>query len=202
MGSQWQHQPLRLMAFFVSCSWILMVYCLPPASSGAEVFRHEASRLSRAAASRVGAQPLMLAAESINSRTPRFIQPQKVLRLAVLAPSDPDHQFSLSKILPAITLAARTIERPGGALAGWRVQIVDRDSKCSSIHGPLEAFDLYNNKAIGRHHHIPFQVSFFLFFLCFVDGFCWKSFQRMGHLFLLSATFLFYSLVYFIGPTI
>jgi len=74
-----------------------------------------------------------------------------LLRAAVIAPSDPNHQFSLRKILPAITLAARTIEHLNhhGPLPGWKIQIVDRDSKCSSVYGPLEAFDLYNNKAIG-----------------------------------------------------
>lgn len=89
-------------------------------------------------------------------RPARFVSQPRVLRLAVLAPSDPEHQFSLLKILPAITLAARTIERSskdanGGPLPGWRIQIVDRDSKCSSIYGPLEAIDLYNSKAIGKY---------------------------------------------------
>ena len=75
----------------------------------------------------------------------------RLLRAAVIAPSDPNHQFSLKKILPAITLAARTIEQLNhrGPLPGWKIQIVNRDSKCSSVYGPLEAFDLYNNKAIG-----------------------------------------------------
>ena len=77
-------------------------------------------------------------------------QQQRVVRMAVLAPSDPNHQFSLVKILPAITLAARNVEKGGKLPPGWRIQIVDRDSKCSSIHGPLQAFDLYNNKAIGK----------------------------------------------------
>lgn len=131
-----------------------------------EVFRHEASRLNHAGnlhniPAGFPVTPLRFNKQSKTNRPPRFVpQPQthlqqKVLRLAVLAPSDPHHQFSLSKILPAITLAARTIERAGNKqgsatlLAGWRVQIVDRDSKCSSTYGPLEAFDLYNNKAIG-----------------------------------------------------
>ncbi len=144
-----------------------------------EVFRHEASRLNHLSASvslRSSPSPAPLGGSSPseakasminkNSRSARFVQPigagsttaslnpAKILRLAVLAPSDPNHQFSLSKILPAITLAARTIESNGRSSSGsllpaWRVQIVDRDSKCSSIHGPLEAFDLYNNKAIG-----------------------------------------------------
>lgn len=103
-------------------------------------------------------------------RPARFVSPQlKVVRLVVLAPSDPEHQFSLLKILPAITLAARTIERnsnnSGGPLPGWRIQIVNRDSKCSSIYGPLEAIDLYNSKAIGVSVHLV--VDFFLFFSIF-----------------------------------
>ncbi|EFX72574.1 hypothetical protein DAPPUDRAFT_201000 [Daphnia pulex] len=86
-------------------------------------------------------------------RPPRFVPQAKVIRLAVLAPNDPEHQFSLFKILPAIHLAARTIERSSsgnssGPLSGWRIQIVNRDSKCSSIYGPLEAIDLYNSKSI------------------------------------------------------
>jgi len=78
----------------------------------------------------------------------------KVLRAAVIAPSDIDHQYSLKKILPTVTLAARKIERMGrtghGPLPGWKIQILNRDSRCSSIYGPLEAFDLYNSKAVGQ----------------------------------------------------
>lgn len=99
----------------------------------------------------------------LDRRSPRSFAKPRVLRLAVLAPSDRDHQFSLSKILPAITLAARTVEEASaagrGPLPGWRLQIVDRDSKCSSIHGPLEAFDLYNNKAIGSWLLVPGRGS-------------------------------------------
>jgi len=97
-------------------------------------------------------------------RPPRFVPQTKVIRLAVLAPNDPEHQFSLFKILPAIHLAARTIERSSnssGPLSGWRIQIVNRDSKCSSIYGPLEAIDLYNSKSIGLMLLLCF--SFFLF---------------------------------------
>ncbi|KZS13349.1 putative Guanylate cyclase [Daphnia magna] len=92
-----------------------------------------------------------------HGRQPRFVSQFKVLRLAVLAPKDPEHQFSLFKILPAIHLAARTIEQSSnnsngsinGPLSGWKIQIINRDSNCSSIYGPLEAIDLYNSKSIG-----------------------------------------------------
>jgi hypothetical protein len=104
-------------------------------------------------------------------RPPRFVPQAKVIRLAVLAPNDPEHQFSLFKILPAIHLAARTIERSSsgnssGPLSGWRIQIVNRDSKCSSIYGPLEAIDLYNSKSIGFvvvHLITLFSLFFFSF---------------------------------------
>lgn len=103
-------------------------------------------------------------------RPPRFVPQAKVIRLAVLAPNDPEHQFSLFKILPAIHLAARTIERSSsgnssGPLSGWRIQIVNRDSKCSSIYGPLEAIDLYNSKSIGLVVGARYYFVFpFLFF--------------------------------------
>ena len=89
----------------------------------------------------------------------------KVLRAAVIAPSDIDHQYSLKKILPTVTLAARKIERMGrtgrGPLPGWKIQILNRDSRCSSIYGPLEAFDLYNSKAVGQAIR---WIRFFYFF--------------------------------------
>lgn len=116
---------------------------------------HSANRM-------VSGWPELLAATTVALPSP---QPQgkRLLRAAVLAPSDPDHQFSLKKILPAITLAARTIERSGrsgaGPLPGWNIEIVDRDSKCSSVYGPLEAFDLYNNNAIGAIRQ-AFQTHF------------------------------------------
>lgn len=92
-----------------------------------------------------------------HGRQPRFVPQSKVVRMAVLAPKDPEHQFSLLKILPAIHLAARTIERDSdnvngrskGPLPGWKIQIVNRDSNCSSIYGPLEAIELHKSKSIG-----------------------------------------------------
>lgn len=147
-----------------------------------DAVRHEMSRLNHATRllpaasvasvsgsvgpfrSRLSAETTAAGVSSRLGRLPRFVrqqqqqQQQKVLRVAVLAPSDRDHQFCLSKILPAITLAARTIERSSangtGPLPGWHVQIVDRDTKCSSIHGPLEAIELYNQKALGRHNSV------------------------------------------------
>lgn len=78
---------------------------------------------------------------------------RNVLRAAVIAPNSIEQKYSLKEILPAITLAARKIESDGrhgrGPLPGWDIQIVHRDSRCSSIHGPLQVFELYNNKAIG-----------------------------------------------------
>lgn len=83
----------------------------------------------------------------------------KVLRVAVIAPSDISHQYSLNKILPTITLAARKLERLGnldrGPLPGWKIEILSRDSRCSSIYGPLEVFELHNQRAVGA---VSFQL--------------------------------------------
>ena len=80
------------------------------------------------------------------------LQGNRVLRVAVIAPSDMNHQYALKKILPAITLAAREIETFGwlglGPLPGWKIEILSSDSKCSSLTGPLAAFDLH--KVVGE----------------------------------------------------
>ncbi|XP_068082292.1 atrial natriuretic peptide receptor 1 [Anabrus simplex] len=72
----------------------------------------------------------------------------KIVRLAVIAPSDPNHEQSLSRVLPSVQLAVRKVSDPvEGTLPGWDIRIEYRDSKCSSIHGPLAAFDFYINRS-------------------------------------------------------
>ncbi|GFS48878.1 atrial natriuretic peptide receptor 3 [Trichonephila inaurata madagascariensis] len=62
------------------------------------------------------------------------------VRLAVLAPDDDSLPFSLHKILPAILYAVRTLLRQGGR----PMEVLYRDTQCSSTYGPLAAFSLYN----------------------------------------------------------
>lgn len=61
-------------------------------------------------------------------------------RLAVLAPDDDSLPFSLHKVLPAVLYAVRTLLRQGGR----PMEVLYRDTQCSSTYGPLAAFSLYN----------------------------------------------------------
>ncbi|XP_011301298.1 atrial natriuretic peptide receptor 1 isoform X4 [Fopius arisanus] len=69
-----------------------------------------------------------------------------IVKLAVIAPADPHHELSLPRILPAITLAVRSVRSAEGPLPGWTIHVSHRDSKCSSTHGSLAAFDFYINR--------------------------------------------------------
>lgn len=75
------------------------------------------------------------------------------VRLAVIAPSDPKHDQSLVKILPSILLAVRAVKDDAtGTLRGWDIQVDYRDSNCSSVYGPLAAFEFYINKSAGEYY--------------------------------------------------
>ena len=90
---------------------------------------------------------------------------ERTLHVAVIAPEDERHQFSLSKILPPIMLAVQGagqrrkhkhvnnnhrslgMEWP---LTGWKVEVHHADSMCSSTAGPLSAFDFYTSNHAGK----------------------------------------------------
>lgn len=69
-----------------------------------------------------------------------------VVRLTVIAPEeDSSNEQSLRQVLPSVELAVRNVIDPvNGLLPGWEFQVQHRDSKCSSTHGPLAAFELHN----------------------------------------------------------
>jgi hypothetical protein len=74
----------------------------------------------------------------------------RVVRLAVIAPADRDHEQSLYRVLPAVQLAVRKVSDPiTGTLPGWEIRVDHRDSRCSSTYGPLAAFDFYINRSAG-----------------------------------------------------
>lgn len=74
----------------------------------------------------------------------------KLVRLAVISPEDPMNEFSLRKILPMIELASNHVTDPqNGYLPGWSIEVDYRDSNCSSIEGPLAAFEFYINDKAG-----------------------------------------------------
>jgi hypothetical protein len=73
-----------------------------------------------------------------------------VVRLAVIAPADPEHEQSLYRVLPAVQLAVRKVSDPiTGTLPGWDIRVDHRDSRCSSTFGPLAAFEFYINRSAG-----------------------------------------------------
>lgn len=76
----------------------------------------------------------------------------KVVKLAVILPNDAKAEFSLRKILPLIELASKAVTDPvKGILPSWDIQVDYRDSNCSSIQGPLAAFDFYVNGTAGEN---------------------------------------------------
>lgn len=78
----------------------------------------------------------------------RETEPHPILRIGVLAPDTPDFQYSLKKVLPPITMAVKS-ERISRILPEWKIEVLYRDTKCSSTLGPLEALAFYTNKTAG-----------------------------------------------------
>lgn len=87
-----------------------------------------------------------------------------VVKLAVIAPADPHHEQSLSRILPAVSLAIRAVISPKGPLPGWNITVDHRDSRCSSTYGPIAAFDFYITRTAGQSIVFDSYISFFFFF--------------------------------------
>ncbi|XP_042913598.1 atrial natriuretic peptide receptor 1 [Parasteatoda tepidariorum] len=67
-----------------------------------------------------------------------------LIRLAVLAPGDENQPFAMHKVVPAVLYAVQNIERKGG----FKMEVLYRDTECSSTYGPLAAFELYNSGAV------------------------------------------------------
>lgn len=82
-----------------------------------------------------------------------FIKSRKVrkknlrdLFFGVLLPSNlPDRRGS-KVVLPAIELALGKVQAPGGLLEGFNITMDYRDTMCSSVYGPLAAFELYTKR--------------------------------------------------------
>ena len=79
----------------------------------------------------------------------------RTVRIAVLAP-DTDELYALHKILPIIKLAVdKVTDRKEGVLPGYKMEIYAKDSNCSSLHGPLAAFQFHIKDTAGRPEHPP-----------------------------------------------
>lgn len=62
---------------------------------------------------------------------------------------DADENRTYQAMYPVIDLAIRKVQRPGGLLENFKIRVEHRDTKCSSAHGPLAAFELYTTRKPG-----------------------------------------------------
>lgn len=88
---------------------------------------------------------------------------RRVVKIGVIAPADPHHEQSLPRILPAVALAVKAVSSTKGPLPGWTISVTYRDSKCSSTHGSLAAFDFYINRTAG--HYFVINYHYFTLFV-------------------------------------
>lgn len=86
---------------------------------------------------------------NLNLRAERHQFREKIVKLGVLLPADPNHIFSLSKVLPILEMAVPAMTTPEGPLPGWTILVDYRDTRCSSVEGPLAAFEFYVNGSAG-----------------------------------------------------
>jgi Receptor family ligand binding region len=89
--------------------------------------------------------------ETASRNASSVIQRNHQIHLAVLLPSKPidttgeQSKLILSTTLPVIELAIKSVKEQQ-LLEGYELLIHHRDTNCSSIFGPMAAFDLYNRQ--------------------------------------------------------
>lgn len=92
---------------------------------------------------------------NINRGNLRFEAPRKSgdifeINFGVLLPKDPtDAGCTLYEALPAIELAIKKLQQPGGLFEQYTISVDYRDTKSSSIDGTIAAFDLYTRTPQG-----------------------------------------------------
>lgn len=87
---------------------------------------------------------------NFNLRAERHQFNEKIVKLGVLLPADPQQVFSLAKVLPILEIAVPAVTKPDGPLPGWSILVDYRDTRCSSVEGPLAAFEFYVNGSAGK----------------------------------------------------
>lgn len=73
----------------------------------------------------------------------------KDLFFGVLMPSNLPDQRGSRIVLPTLELAVGKVQGPGGLLEGFNITWEYRDTMCSSVYGPLAAFELYTKRKPG-----------------------------------------------------
>lgn len=99
---------------------------------------------------------------NINLRVERHQFIEKVVKFGVMLPADPGHIFSLAKVLPILEMAMPAVTGPQGPLPGWKILVDYRDTRCSSVNGPLAAFEFYVNGSAGKLTLIIFYLLLYI----------------------------------------
>ncbi|XP_037036994.1 atrial natriuretic peptide receptor 1-like isoform X1 [Bradysia coprophila] len=78
--------------------------------------------------------------------TVRKVREKRELFFGLLLPSNMPDRGGSPAVLPAMELAVKKVRAPGGILEGWDITMEYRDTQCSSVYGPLAAFELYTKQ--------------------------------------------------------
>lgn len=81
--------------------------------------------------------------------TVRKVREKRELFFGLLLPSNMPDRGGSPAVLPAMELAVDKVRAPGGILEGWDITMEYRDTQCSSVYGPLAAFELYTKQKPG-----------------------------------------------------
>lgn len=98
----------------------------------------------------LASNPYYVKKTNFNLRPERHQFNKKIVKLGVLLPADPGQVFSLVKVLPILEMAVPAVTKPDGPLPGWKILVDYRDTGCSSVEGPLAAFEFYINGSAGK----------------------------------------------------
>lgn len=98
----------------------------------------------------LASKPYYVKKTNFNLRPERHEFHKKIVKLGVLLPADPNQVFSLVKVLPILEMAVPAVTKPDGPLPGWKILVDYRDTGCSSVEGPLAAFEFYVNGSAGK----------------------------------------------------
>lgn len=82
-------------------------------------------------------------------KTVRKVRENKELFFGLLLPSNMPDRGGSPAVLTAMDLAVNKIKGPGAMLEGWKITWEYRDTQCSSVYGPLAAFELYTKQKPG-----------------------------------------------------
>lgn len=75
-------------------------------------------------------------------RTPRIRHDGKVIRFGVLLPASNQYFVSIGKVQLLLQMAKQYVENHRTLLPGYKLEFEYRNTNCSSLFGPIEAFKL------------------------------------------------------------